>query len=400
MMKSNSVALWLFYATVFTLPMFMRINNLLLGAFILVAIVGNLRRGLLSKMKRNLIFGLPVVAFFGLAVLGAFRDTSLENLGFLEKHWSLLLVPLAMLPDPQPFMERKRAIFLAFMWGCTATLLICYTQVIWEMISGGEPPSYFFRWRHLGSRFTKGADTHPTYLAVFVVVSVFFLIQDKKSSITLKSILIPILILGLFQLASRIALFLCILLLLFLIVERVRRNNWQLASLVFGLVLGSLLVNYYGSDYLKQRIFASDVITDERRFARWEVSYEIFKDQPVLGVGYAKIEHLRRIGYLEKGLDRAASDNDNAHNQFLEYLSTQGAVGGIVYVLCLMYLFLLAIFRRDILFAIVFFALLVAGSTESMLVRIKGIEYLAVFGTLLMCIVSSNKTGHEDLHHA
>ena len=399
MRKTDGPDLWLLLATVFTLPMFMRLNNLLLGAFIALAFIGVLRRGQLRETGNSLVRGLPIVVFFGLALLGAFRAFSPAQFGLLEKHWALLLVPLAMLPDPGRYALRKRSLFLAFVWGCAVTLLICYGNLIWEMLSLGEPLTDFFKRKHLGQQFTVAADTHPTYLAVFLVVSVFFLIQDKRSSQTLKSILIPFMILGLFQLASRMALFLCILLLLFLIAQRVRRNDWQLASLIFGLTFGSLLVTYYGSDYLKTRIFTTDAITDERRFARWEISYEIFKEHPVLGVGYEKVKTLRNTAYLELGLKKAARANDNAHNQFLEYLSTQGAVGGFVYGLSIMYLFLLAIYRRDVLFGFVFFAFLVASSTESMLVRIKGIEYLALFGTLFLCTVYSRKTEHEDLHN-
>ena len=390
------LSVWVLYATVFTLPMFMRVNNFLLGAFIVLTLGETLWKGRFASLGKNLIQGLPIIVFFGLAVVGAFREWNLEGFALLEKHWSLLLVPLAMLSVPQRYALRKRSVFLAFVWGCTATLIICYGHVIWNMLRAGEPLDYFYRWRYLGQQFTAVADTHPTYLAVFVVIAVFFLLQDRGTSYILKSILIPFLVLGLFQLASRIALFLCVLLLLFLLIQRIRKSNWQLASLVFGLVFGSLLVTYYGSDYLNRRIFSTAVIKDERRLARWEVSYEIFKAHPVLGVGYKQIKPMRNAGYLEKGLKGAAAEEDNAHNQFLEYLSTQGAVGGFVYGLSMMYLFLLAIYRRDVLFGFVFFAFLIASSTESMLVRIKGIEYLAVFGTLFICTVYSQNQKPES----
>jgi O-antigen ligase len=267
------------------------------------------------------------------------------------------------------------------------------------MISGAEPLSYFFRWRHLGHQFTEVADTHPTYLAVFIVVSIFFLIQDSKTSNNLKSILIPLLILGLFQLASRIALFLMILLVIFILVKRFRGNKWQTASVVFGIVFGSLLVIYYGSEYLTSRIFSENAIVNDRRMIRWEVSYEIFKNDPLVGVGYDRITSLRREGYLHYGFEAGALEEYNAHNQLLEFLSTQGAIGGFIYVTSLAYLFFLAIYQRQVLFAFVFFAFFIACSAESMLVRIKGIEYLAIFGTLFLSVVYSSNPADEDLHN-
>lgn len=393
------ITISLLFATVFTLPMYMRVNNLILGGFLVAALVLALQKGTFRDLGKGLYLGLPIVVFFGLAIFGAFRDFSLDNFQYLEKYWSLLLLPMVMLAIPGFYARHKPAIFKALLWGCITTLLICYGAAVWEMISGSEPLSYFFRWRHLGHQFTDVADTHPTYLAVFIVMVIFFLIQDTSASYLLKSIAVPFLILGLFQLASRIGLFLLILVLVFVLIQRIRHNRWQVAGVVFGLVLSGLLVQYYGSEYLTRRLFSAEAISGDRRVARWEISYEIFKDHPLAGVGYRKLKPLRQQAYIKGGFDQAAAEEYNAHNQFLEYLSTQGAIGGIVYGLSLTYLFLLAIYRRDILFGFVFFAFLVANTTESMLVRIKGIEYFALFGTLFLCTVFSPKTEHEDLHH-
>ena len=393
----QSLKFWLLYLTVFTLPMFMRLNNILLGMFIAVCILENLSASRYRDLKRTLIVGLPILAFFFLAVLGSFRSPTADGFSYLEKYWSFLLLPLAMLPDMGSFAARKRSIFLALVWGCVATLLICDINVLLEMVKGNEPASYFFRWRHLGHQFTEVADTHPTYLALFIVTSVCFLVQDSRSSYTLKSFLIPFLVLSLFQLASRMALIILLLLLLFMLVQQLRKRSWQLAAVVFGLLFGGLLVFYYGSDYLTQRIFSEEAISNDRRIGRWEVSYEIFRENPVIGVGYEEVKSLRKERYLKHGFDLAASEEFNAHNQFLEYLSTQGVVGGFVYGVSMMYLLLLALIRRNFLFSFIFFAFLIANLSESMLVRIKGIEYLALFGTLFLCVVWS--TEDEDLYN-
>ncbi|MBT8314583.1 MAG: O-antigen ligase family protein [Maribacter sp.] len=385
----------LLYLVVFSLPMYMRVNNILLGIFISWAVLDNIINGRYSGIRTMFLRGLPILVFFFLAIVGAFRSFSLENLSYLEKYWSFLLLPIALLPDLEACAVRKRSLFIALTWGCLATLLICYTNVVWEIISREEPASYFFRWRHIGHQFTEIADTHPTYLAMFIVTSICFLAQDRKSSYTMKSIVIPILILSLYQLASRMALIILALLLIFIIVQWLRKNKWQLAAVLFGLVFGGLLVFYYGSDYLKQRYFSKESIMNDRRIARWEVSYDIFKEYPVWGVGFKEIKPLRKEGYLTYGFTHAASEDFNAHNQFLEYLSTQGVVGGFVYGVSMMYLFLLAVYQRDLLFAFIFFAIIVANLSESMLVRIKGIEYLALFGTLFICSIYSVRKEDE-----
>ena len=394
----KALKLWLLYATVFTLPMYMRVNNILLGAFILAGIADNFSHLRYRDIKDTLIRALPVLAFFFLAVLGAFRTFSPDGFSYLEKYWSFLLLPLAMLPDMRTFADKERTVFLALVWGCTATLLICNVNVVYEMITRNEPASYFFRWRHLGHQFTEVADTHPTYLALFIVTSVCFLVQDRNSSYALKSILIPVMVLSLFQLASRMALIILLLLLLFMLAEQISKRQWQLAAIVFGLVFGGLLVFYYGSEYLTSRFFSEEAITNDRRIDRWEVSYEIFREHPVIGVGYEEVKTLRKEGYERHGFVQAASEDYNAHNQFLEYLSTQGVVGGFVYGVSMMYLFFLALNRSNFLFSFMFLAFLIANLSESMLVRIKGIEYLAIFGSLFLCIARS--TEDEDFYNA
>jgi O-antigen ligase len=81
----------------------------------------------------------------------------------------------------------------------------------------------------------------------------------------------------------------------------------------------------------------------------------------------------------------AAASEFNAHNQFLEYLSTNGAIGGFVYIATLGFLLLLSIYKRDTLFTLIFLLFILANLTESMMVRIKGIEFYAIFTLLFLC---------------
>ena len=144
-------------------------------------------------------------------------------------------------------------------------------------------------------------------------------------------------------------------------------------------------------------MFSVDAILDEKRVQRWEVSYQIFKENPFIGVGYGKIETVRKEKYREGGYSLAEANELNAHNQFLEYLSINGAIGGFVYAIALGFLFLFSIYKRDHLFTFVFFAFFLANLTESMMVRIKGIEYYAIFTTLFLCSQTRNPSTYDRL---
>lgn len=377
---------WLLYLSVFTLPMFMRLNNILLFAFILLGtleIIMNHKKYLANHFLR----AWPVWTFFVLAILGSFYGSEDIGIGFknLERYWSFFLVPFVFVHGMVQYETKREQIFMSLVLGCVVTLLICYGNVVYEMIVGNEPLDYFFRWRHIGHQFTEIADTHPTYLGIFIVTSVLFMIQDKRINAKLKYPIMVFLIFGLFQLASRMALLLIVVFILYFFLLYLKKYKAQIALLILGLIACSLLFNKLGSDYMKSRLFSKESIADDKRFQRWEASYQIFKENPFLGVGYTKIEEIRNNKYKQFGFNQAARQDLNAHNQLLEYLSRNGALGGFVYIISVFFLFLYSIYRKDYLFTFVFFAFILANLTESMMVRIKGIEYFAIFTSLFLC---------------
>ena len=382
---------------VFTLPMFTRLNNILLGAFLILSLVDTIFFIRPVALRSIVSRGWPVYLFFLLAFLAILHDFDMEATKYLEKYWSFLLAPVAILSDYEMFNQRRRQIFLALVWGSVTTLIICYAVTAGDMIANAEAFDQLFKWSHTGNRFTEAADSHPTYLGIFLITSILFLIQDNSIYRPLKFGLYLVLILGLFQLASRTALLLLAIFLIFLIIKSTREYKIQLLVLVLGILASISLMIFVGSTYMEDRIFSIEAVTDSKRVERWEVSYEIFKEHPAAGVGYKQVREMRKEKYLERQLPISAETQYNAHNQLLEYLSTNGVLGGFIYVISLTYLLLLSLLRRDTLFTFIFLVFILANLTESMMVRIKGIEFFAIFATLFLCgnyFEDENKTGN------
>ncbi len=383
---------------VFTLPMFTRLNNFLLALFLVLCLIDILI--FLKSFSLGSIFsrGWPVQMFFLLAILATLHDFDAESLKYLEKYLSFLLVPIAMLSDDETFSKRRNNIFLALVWGSVVTLLICYGATALEMVRDGESLDQLFQWHHTGIRFTDVADSHPTYLGLFIVTSILFLLQDNSLNRPLKFVMYVILILGLFQIASRTALLLLAIFLIFAIIKKTREYRLQLLVLIIGIISSVSLMVIVGKEYMEDRIFSVEAVTDSKRVERWEVSYEIFKEHPFIGVGYKKVKELRKEKYIERNLPISAETEYNAHNQLLEYLSTNGAFGGFVYVISLTFLLLLSLLKRDTLFTFIFLIFILANITESMMVRIKGIEFFAIFATLFLCSPSARNETYSNLN--
>ena len=381
---------WLFYLVVFTLPMYTKINNVLLVLYVVIDLIELVLKKERHKNFKYLVSGWPIMAFFGLSLLAAFRSFDTQVFKLLENHWSLLFIPIVMLTNKKEYTQRRHGIFLALSVGTIVTLLICNVNHVMEMLSENIAFRSWFNGEYFGQHFTAIADSQPAYLSLFVVTSILFLIQNEKISTAPKFVLLTVLLVGLFQLTSKIALVLFLLFLLYMVSYNLKIRKQQSIGLISGVFLFAIIIFMFGAKYMKGQMFFVDSLLDEKRIERWEVSYEIFREHPFIGVGYQEIESIRNEKYVRGNYSLAAANDLNAHNQFLEYLSIDGAVGGFVYAVALGFLFLLSVEKRDHLFTLVFFAFFLANLTESMMVRIKGIEYFAIFGTLFLCAIKEN----------
>ncbi|MEM8509921.1 MAG: O-antigen ligase family protein [Bacteroidota bacterium] len=363
--------------------MYTKINNVLLVVFVVLGFLELIITSKRPSPKAILLIGWPILIFFGLATLASFRTIELQSFKFLENHWSLLFIPIVMLSEPKGFSKNRRNIFLALLLGSLSTLLICYGHLIWQITT--EQRAFNYLVSTVGHNFTAIADTHPTYLGLFVITAMFFLIQDRTFPVTAKYVILVFFSIGLVQLASEMALLIFCLVFSYMVVHNMMRQRNQLIILILGIALCIFVFWSFGGKYMSSQMFTVDSILDEKRIERWEVSYQIFKEHPFFGVGFEKIEHARQIKYQEGEFSLAAQNDLNAHNQFLEYLSVNGAIGGFVYAIAFAFLFFLSVNRRDHLFTFLFFSFILANLTESMMVRIKGIEYYAIFASLFLC---------------
>lgn len=374
----------LLFLTTFTLPMYMGLNNVVLGIYLVCVIFNSYRNK--SRPNWRLLKGyLPIFFFFVLALIASVNNTHTFFLKHLESYWSFLLIPIAFsLQQEAPRVLTKYA-FKGLIYGCAATLILCYGNAIFEIIAYNEPWSYFLRWRHLSHDFTEIADTHPAYLGLFICASTYYLLfKAPEISKKHKIAFIILFSLGLLQLTSRLALFIYVLVFGIYFVSKATNLKKQLGLFVVFLGITISLFFSYGSDYLKERLFSVQSIEKDDRFERLQISYEIFKEYPIFGVGFDKIDSLRVEKYTEHGYIVAAHYKYNAHNQFMEYLSVNGIIGGLIYVLVFGYLVIIALKQKDYLFLFIIMTFIMANITESMMVRIKGIEYFALFVSLFL----------------
>lgn len=381
--EHDRVMSFLLLGTFFTLPSSMRANNYLLSAFLIIGLLRYIRSGTYRHLGSHLKSSWPV---WGLCLL-AIQATVIGfegsySMKYLEKFISALVIPVLFAAKIQKIPSIDR-LLQALLLGSLTALTICYFNAFYEMIVGGEPFSYLFRWRHLGHKFTAVADTHPAYLGFFIVVSTYYLLLRSEWKMIYKGLIFVFFIAGLLQLSARLSLGMFGLVVLLFLGEqwKSRRLDWRLLAAAF---LPFALFLALGSEYLTERIFRLSSYFKDERFARLDVSFELFKEYPLTGVGYGAIQEMRMERYLELGYETAYKLKYNAHNQFVEYLSMNGIIGGAFYIAAFFFLFRHCFRKKLNVYLVLLGLFFLFNLTESTMVRIKGLEFYVLVASLAL----------------
>lgn len=376
----------------FSMPLFKKLNIILLFLFIVFSFIEIIYSKHYKTLFKNIKFTWSVIIFFFLAVIALLLDFSGSNIKIFEKYYSFLLIPVIFLSNPQFFKKEISNIFKALIIGVAMSLVICLSNTIYEMIVNNEPLSYFFRWRHMNSQFTEIIGIHPSYLGLFMSISIYYILFHKPFSKIWNTLLFLFLFFELFQIAARISIIVSIIFILIYVLKRLKSNKKLMLLII---LMAAFVISFFyknASEVMMDRLFSVEKIVKDKRFNRWEVSYEVFKEKPFLGYGLSRINDKRLSTYWENGDINAFLYKYNAHNQFLEYLVINGILGGIVYIVVFGFLVYSSLREYLYLFSVIFIAFFIANLTDSLMQRILGIEFYSLFASLYLTYYSTRKT--------
>jgi O-antigen ligase len=117
------------------------------------------------------------------------------------------------------------------------------------------------------------------------------------------------------------------------------RSKFAITLLLGGFIsVGSILFASHGFQERMKIAIDSKHETNQERVTLWKVNWEIFKEYPILGIGYG--ENFRRLPTYYKKMNIPENFfKSNAHNQFLHLLAGTGILGLAIYLLLLGILF-------------------------------------------------------------
>ncbi len=398
---------WLLLGSIVSLPLNLFVNNLLFTVFFIgftLKILLNDPKELLTILKRRFPLFLLLVGPLLITLIGCLYTTEpaagFKDLGRLVP---LALIIPAVLYAPGFFSAYLKRLVYALAIGCLAAALICWSLTLAEMYSTGYDLGDLFTPRFAYHELSGRIDIHTPYLGMFTAIAIFFLITEFVRSTTKKAKLLyfiwaAILLLFLFNLLARTA---TVTLVIGTFAYMIYTKRYALIVLGAAVVITAGSLAYWQDhNFLRDRIFKSinlfesETIFSKKdgRFERFGASIVVFKQFPLLGPGTAAEDTYRKAAYYDNRDSVAYNANYNAHNQFLEYLSTFGLLGGLVFLALLIVLIRAAWGHPILLFFA--FSFIMAGLTESILERSWGISFYLL---LVMLIFGSKFSTDEQV---
>ena len=390
------------YLFVGTLPLFLSINTIAIWIFVVSSfiVLGFKKRKEILWKRRAFI--IPFILLFSLYIIGLWTssntDIALKN---ISRVLTLLLLPTIILSHNKEDFNFKK-IYYSLGAGLLTGMLICWGFVIESILTNATPlrqAPYFFEWIYSNWNLVKPIGVHPNYFALLIVILVLAIIKTeelkflRKNKLKLILLLIPF-FLFLFELSSRVAMLAFVL----VIIVSVLQNRSRKKGILIGLFIVGLIVLSVKFDYLGNKFSG---LVDGRgnikveRIQRWDFIIREFKkeDKLILGVGSGDTEEIYTKAYINGNFKTALIEGYNAHNQFVEFLVSNGFFGLLVFVWVLLFFALKTKLKGE---ALSFFITIVLLSfIESFLGRAKGVFIFSFFISFFLLMYSDKLIKNE-----
>jgi O-antigen ligase len=348
------------------------------------------------------------IIYFVFYLAGLIYSTNINNgLLLVFRRLSIILFPIVLFYPGEYIKLKIRLLLKVFSLSTLAYVLFCFGYALFRSISlkngvftfSVHPPdpqliyiNYFF-----GTDLA--VSQHTSYLSMYILFSMFiafesFFEKQMKAKFKVLWLLSGIVLLAsLYFFSSRAAIISALMLIpvYFLIHARRFKVWWSylLIIVVSLLILVTLLLSnermkYYFTE-ISGTTFEDKVLLDDR-IPIWKASVSVIRDNLIFGVGVGDACEKLKKEYKDAGYTGYYYDNLNAHNQFLEVLLVSGLVGFSVFIFILGMMSYIAVKNKSLLYGIFIFMILIFFMFESILNRLAGVSFFALFSFLLIFI--------------
>lgn len=377
-----------------TLPLSRRASSIILVLLVLIWIHITTLSQLKSLLKSK---GFIILCVFFLTSVISLLYSNNRDLFQFEKKLGLIALPLIVGTFAITPLQKKW-MFYSFMIGCLIAIVYSLSFAIKSNYQLNQ--FEFVDYNLFGTEMTLNAvNISHVYFGIYLSFIIAYLLHEIFISHTIRgNKLLGLVTIGVFSIflfimgakMSVIALFSLVFFVgLWLAIRK--RQVWG-ATLIVGIPIILFLLTITFSDYAKGRFielarpenyFVGDNAWNSIgvRLTIFKCSYEVFKEFPFFGTG---------IGDVQQDMDKCYQSNNfpsllgmNAHNQYVQWITSLGIVGFIALFSALMYFLWHSIRSRDWVYFSFYFVVLFCCLTESVFERQNGILFFSFFNSLL-----------------
>lgn len=340
-----------------------------------------------------------------------------RNLGI---RLSLFLFPLVLISPGVMIYKRVNFLIQLFAISTLIYMMICFGYAFYRSIhfeNGSlifNPHLPVYTWLNYFYGFDLAITQHPSYLSMYVLLSLFisielFFIKYISFKQRLFWLIVTIgLLISIYFLSSRAAILAIIVTTPFYLVYKYiidsgNRRSVLYISLFFIILIPAFSLNPRLENYFKSesKEVSGSKFQNESRLVMWKAASNIIRHNLVFGVGTGDIQDELNKEYLKTSLKNSViGKNFNAHNQFIEVLVENGLIGLILFLSIFVMMFYISFSERNILYIVFIIITITSFMFETMLNRLAGVSFFALFSFLLLHLNSGSGKSSEQISNA
>lgn len=391
------------------LPLSTKLGNIALAIFMAILLCSFKAK---PKTGINIIW-FSTLYFFALLLSGLFfSDNISDTINLFGRYATYLLMPFFLLfLDTDQLIYLKRRSLLGLIAGVTIASLVLLTNNFIKYYS--TRPLFtidkdLFNYYHTYHCFTEILKIYPTYFGFYAILSIIgsleILLGDmSKSQKIVVGLTIPIQLLTILFLNARIITIIVFILVVyysFVLLKEVYFSSkiWFSTSIITMFILSILLFNSVRRTYMFSR-FSQELVWDltpnintayngkykaDSRIARWQTALSTIKERPIFGHGSAMEKKVLHDRFQKNGLNFAATNNYDSHNQYLSISIEFGLIGLCLFIFYLSSNVYFSFQNKDKVSLFFFASLALVGLFENLFKNNAGIIFIAFFSNIFL----------------
>ena len=352
---------------------------------------------LLGNKIAILTLSIYIVHLIGLKYTSNFKYASLD----LEIKLPLFILPFVIFAEKKLTFENLNVVLKYFTIGNILAVSFCFIRAGYRFYVTKSATVLFY------NEFSNFM--HPSYFSLYLGFNTIYLFykisnSDRKQLNHTKNQIIlltisTLFIFGILTLSSKAGILIAALALLFFSIKELIKKKITLILLLSAIsVIVFLLISYFKNNIValsrfeeaKQELSSKSNSSNETngssnaRLEIWKSSKKVLLKNLAIGVGTGDIKDELIKQYKKDDFTHGVVNENNCHNQYLQFFILFGVGGGLLFIVSLLYPAIISIRNHNALYIYFLFLMVTNMLVESMLESKAGVEFYAIFNAILL----------------